>query len=94
MVKTAHKNSKCIRFSFSQDLIVLLLKKTGTSPVVRLTVWGLSLHLEKERLSRALLMESLLPANLSAEDTLLGSPTIMPSFSSVISELCLDVRRG
>ena len=39
-------------------------------------------------------MESHLPVNLSAEDTLLGSPTITPSFFSVISELCLEVRRG
>lgn len=60
-------------------------------------MWGLSLHLKNERLSRALLMESHFPVNLSAEDTLLGSPTITPSFFfffSVISELCLEVRRG
>lgn len=59
-------------------------------------MWGLSLRLKNESLSRALLMESHFPVNLSAEDTLLGSPTITPSFFffSVISELCLEVKRG
>ena len=31
-MKTVHENSKFIPFSFSQDLIVLLLRKIETSP--------------------------------------------------------------